>query len=133
MKKYNSLLMIGLISSVMGSLTASQDMKQSFVESTKEDLKIASILYAEGYGVAHGVGSLGFALAHAHIEADFERWQAKQNGEKISFKKTANTFTKEFKDAFGYVNKRIIPSHRVAAPAVIIGVVAHNLYKQANS
>lgn len=132
MKKY-SLLIVGLLSSAMVSLTALEDTKQSFVESTKEDLKIASILYAKGYGVAHGVGSLGFALAHAHIEADCERWQAKQNGEKISFKKTANTFTKEFKDAFGYVNKRMIQSHRFAAPAVFAGVLIHNMYKQAHS
>ena len=129
MKKYNSLLIVVLLSSIMSSFISSKDTKQSFIESAKKDFRVASVLYSVSYGVVHGFGSLILAPLHAWIEADFERWEAKKNSKKISFRKTVDTFGKEFKDAFYDENKEIFRSHRIMAPVVLSGVVAHNVYK----
>lgn len=131
MKKYNGLLMAFLVGFSV-SLIASEDTKKSFVESTKEDLAIGSILYATVYASATIVGNCFWVPFVGLIEASIERGQARENGQKISFKKTANTFAKELKDEF-LMNKGIIRSHRVAAPVVLGGIVANNLYKQAHS
>jgi len=133
MKKYNNLLMVGLFSLVMGSLIASEGTKPSLVESTKKDLKIASILYTAVYSSLHIVGGTGVPLLDATMKADFDRYMAKQKGEKIPFKTTVHTFGKELKDSFFSVNKGIIRSHLVVAPAVVIGVVAHICIKKVNS
>lgn len=132
MKKY-SLLIVGLLSLAMVSLTALEDTKQSFVESTKEDLKIASILYAAGYMSVTLVENCLLVPGEALIKTNIERGLAKQSGQKVSLRKTAHTFAKELKDEFLYINKGIIRSHRIAAPVVLGSVVAYNMYKQAHS
>lgn len=133
MKQYNSLLIVGLLSSSMSSFIASEDTQQSFIKSTKKDLRVASGLYAASYGILHGFGSLVFAPVYACSEAGCELLEAKRNGERIFFRKTVNTFRKEFKDVFFYENKEIFRSHGIMAPVMLGGVVAYNVHKKVNS
>jgi hypothetical protein len=127
----------GLVAAIFigfsGGLIASEDTKPSFVESTKEDLKIASILYGAVYTSVHITANLCVPIV-AYEGISFEIcWERAFNDKKFSFGEKASIYKKELKEAFFKLNKGVLKSHLVVAPAIVTGVVAHNLYKKVSS
>ena len=129
MKKNNSLfLAIAILCSVIGGVIA-QDIEQSFRESTQHILKETAVGYVLGYGVLHYFGT-ALAPFAALMETDFDRYVAKQRGKSFSFKKTLFTFGNYSREAFFEFNKKIIKTHRIAAPVVFGSSLAWHIYKE---
>lgn len=129
-KYYNGLLLAVVLCSAVGGLIALEKLeKPSFRESTQEMLKITALSYIGSYGLFHSVGTGLIAPFEAACGTDWERCMAKSRGEKFSFGKTLSTFGNELKENVSEINRRLIRSHRIAAPVVFGSSLAwHYIY-----